>query len=294
MSTMELTLPVGETMISIQGADMYTPVHNIVFDNINFEENCWMLPSKQVGIINHQNYETKFADGSVGMPGAIEGNNMWYVDFTNNKFTRIGMAGLNFHTGIKYCDITGNEFADIAAHALIVGDVTTNANPDPEQYVEHCSITNNYIHEVATEYKGTGALTVGWARHMDVYHNEIANVSYSGMHIGWGWASYAQSGTYMTDLDVSYNFIAETQVDHVYDGGSIYTLGAASKPMTELQHRQTGNYLMNHRNAYSVVYPDEGSTSWHVYENVIDQRDVVAQETDFGDLGTKEKKTYTG
>ncbi|MBQ4086965.1 MAG: S-layer homology domain-containing protein [Clostridia bacterium] len=290
MSTMKLTLPVGETMVSIQGLDMYTPAHNIVFDNINFEENCWMLPGQQNGIINHQNYETKFSDGSVGMPGAIEGNNLWYVKFTNNKFTRIGMAGMNLHTGIKYCDITGNEFSDVAAHALIVGDVTTNANPDPEQYVEHCSITNNYIHDVATEYKGTAALTIGWARHMDVYHNEIANVSYSGMHIGWGWASYAESGTYMTDLDVSYNFIAETQVDHVYDGGSIYTLGAASKPMTELQHRQTGNYLMNHRNGYSLVYPDEGSTSWHVYENVIDQRDVSKYEMDFQDLGVQENK----
>lgn len=278
MSTMKLTIPTGQNMIKFAGAGMKDPIHNIVFDNIRFAESTWIDPTTNKGHTDNQNY-----DGT--MPGVIEGRYAWYIDFTNNEFTRLGASGLNMYNGVKYCNVTGNEFHDISGHAMIIGDMRTSANPgNAAEYTELCSVTNNYVHDVGTDYKGCAAITVGFARDSVFNHNEIANIPYSGYHISWGWGAYDTSGTYVTGLDVSYNHFEEYLNDLQYDGGAIYSLSAAALPLNRLQHRETGNYMLNIRNLGWPVYPDEGSTSWHIYENVIDNKDVPIIETNFRDL----------
>lgn len=278
MSTMKLTIPVGKNMITLAGTGKKDPIHNIVFDNIRFAETAWVDANLNGGYSNNQNF-----DGT--MPGTIESRYAWYVDFTNNEFTRLGASGLNMYSAIKYCDIIGNEFHDISGHAIIIGDMRTNANPaNAADYVELCNVTNNYVHDVATDYRCAAAITVGWARDMTLNHNEIANIPYSGYHIAWGWGSYDTSGTYVTGLDVSYNHFEEYLNELQFDGGAIYSLGSSALPITNLQNRETGNYFLNVRNFGWAVYPDEGSTSWHIYENVIDNKDVSIVECNFRDL----------
>src|SRR5699024_10374805 len=86
---------------------------------------------------------------------------------------------------------------------------------------------NNYIHDVSVDYLSAVGINASVGlKETEIFHNEIYNVNYSGMHIGWGWASYAASGTGTHNLDINYNYVHDTANTYVYDAGSVYLLCA--------------------------------------------------------------------
>ncbi len=287
MSTMELTIPIGEEMITASGADKKNPAHNIVFDNLMLCETGWLWPSEN-GTLGWQNakdyYDKSRPSVALDAPGAITVTNGYYIDFTNNTFTRLGSVALNYCETAKHCDIIGNEFYDISSMAMHIGTVMNNKkglSKTSLDWVENIRVNNNYIHDTGVDYQGTGAISTGWLRDSEICHNEIANTPYSGMHIGWGWHQYDFSGTDMYNVKINNNFIQETQNDRLYDGGAIYTLGAQSVDALENMSEIKNNYMVNHRNQYPFLYPDEGSWGWHMTGNVMDQRDVLVQESNW-------------
>ena len=283
MSTMELTVPVGEQMITAKGSSAKEPIHHITFDNIEFADTGWLAPTKDRYVRSAQN--NMYSGNSIlsVLPGsAVAVENAHYVNFINSKFTRMGIIALTLEKAIKYCNVIGNEFFDIAGSAVFLGSPADPYLPsDPDEYNEYNKVNNNYIHEIATDYQGSAAISTGYPRHSEINHNEIANTSYTGIHVGWGWALHADTGTAIYDLELGYNYIHEIQVDRIYDGGGIYTVCASSFESAENNNRIVGNYFENIRNAYASVYPDEGSTYWHIYNNVTDMRDVPKWEYNF-------------
>ena len=276
-----LTVPQGELLLKAAGTSAKEPVHNIKFNNIEFADTSWLRPTEVGGHADAQNNHIR--EGGDKMPGtALLVENGQYIDFTNSRFTRMGITGLQLLKSIKHCNVIGNEFFDIAGTAVSLGGIQDGANPStPEEFNEYNKVNNNYVHNVATEYMSAAAISAGWPRYSELDHNEIVSVPYSGYHIGYGWASYAETGTAMYDLEVGYNYIHEVNNDRVYDGAPIYTLGASSLESVNLNNRMVGNYIENPRNAYGALYPDEGSTYWHLYDNVIDMTDVDSWEFNF-------------
>lgn len=293
ISTMELTVPIGEELLKAVGSSAREPIHNIKFDNIEFADTGWLRPTTVGGHADAQNNHIR--EGGDKMPGtALLVQNGQYIDFTNNKFTRMGITGLQLLRSIKHCNVIGNEFFDIAGTAVSLGGIEDGANhAAPEEFNEYNKVNNNYVHNVATEYMSAAAISAGWPRYSELNHNEIVSVPYSGYHIGYGWATYAGTGTAMYDLEVGYNYIHENNNDRIYDGAPIYTLGASSLASKDLYNRMVGNYIENPRNAYGALYPDEGSTYWHLYDNVIDMSDVDSWEMNFvEDPYTKDEYTW--
>ncbi len=281
MESMVLTLPMGERIVEVRGDSEAEPVHNLKFDNLIFKENDWKLMYNAPILRTQQNMMT--ADTGLGntldIPAGLDVYYGWYVDVTNCDFTRLGTKGIFFHEGIKYCNIIGNEVYDVAINGINVGEPLVNAlDPEPLKYTEGCNVSNNYVHDIGYDYGIAAAITMGYAKDMKFLHNTITNVPYTGLHIGWGHDSNRATGTYMTNYEIAYNFINETQNAETFDGGSIYTLGAQNKPYDKIQSTIHHNYTKNNRNAYTYLYLDQGTTSTHWYENVVDTRDVYAYE----------------
>ncbi len=105
-----------------------------------------------------------------------------YIDFTNNKFTRMGITGLQLLKSIKHCNVIGNEFFDIAGTAVSLGGINDGANPStPEEFNEYNKVNSNYVHNVATEYMSAAAISAAWPRYTELNHNEIVSVPYSAI-----------------------------------------------------------------------------------------------------------------
>lgn len=283
-STMVATVPVGERMLTLEGT-VDEPIHNITFDDLEFAYTTWMRPSEEIGYNDGQN---NFIDNNLPET-AIMVQRARYIDFTNNKFSKLGAAALQMMYSIQECDVIGNEFADLSGTAVSLGkgpgdDYATEIKPtEYKYYTINNRINNNYIHDVGVDYGSSAAISATWPKYTEINHNEIANVNYSGMHIGYGWGTYAedkeQAGTGLYKVQLCYNYIHDVMNSKLYDGGPIYTLGATGGTY-ESPNLWTNNYFENDRNAYGSVYPDEGSTFWLIENNVIDYNDVDQWEFD--------------
>ncbi|MBQ4087820.1 MAG: hypothetical protein IJC78_06205 [Clostridia bacterium] len=269
METVRVTLPVCEKMIHLAGSTAFAPIRNIEFRGMVFENTTWNVPSDPGGFCcgqnnNYPNGEEKFIAGAVHVENASS------VSFIGCRFARLGMTGLKMIGGLKNCDIIGNEFYDISAGALVVGDVTANTAhnpPDEAYYVENIRVTDNYMHKIAVDFKGGACLSTGFPRNSVLLNNEIYDTCYSGMHLGWGWNSYSVSVT--QDFTVKANYIHKIMNTDIYDGGGVYFLGRTNGSKAH-PNRFEENYLYDTGNAYGMIYPDNGSTNWDILSNVCD------------------------
>ena len=166
------------------------------------------------------------------------------IEFANCTFQHLGAYAASALDGSQNVTWKGCSFRDVSAGALSLGDVTTASITNAAQWdqgftVEDCVITN-----LPVEYTGATALAAFYVASTTIQHNHIANTSYSGISMGWGWGhEAARRGN---------NHIIKNTIERVLrsplssgdpgrccDGGGIYTLGP--QPGSSLQ----GNYLFH-------------------------------------------------
>lgn len=296
--TLDVVLPITEKLLSVKGSIDKSgngyQVSNISFKNLSFEYSTWDDFEEQGYFRTHQNLRRYIQGQSdshtddVYIPGAVEVLNGKNILFDNCDFKGLGSVGLAFSGGIDGCKAVGNEFTDISASAIMLGDVSTQApkkawsSDAPYNYiqtVQNCEISNNYIHKVATDFNSTAGISVGFPRNTVIRNNEITDVSYSGIHVGWGWADAGgdQYSSIFTDKNATENLVIEKNYihnvlnDRIYDGGAIYTLGNTGAAETKSNKIQK-NYVTDVKGHSAVLYPDEGSCGWTITENVVDTR----------------------
>ena len=162
--------------------------------------------------------------------------------------------------------IEGNELYDIAASGIEIGDDYYKAR-DFRMYPKSICIQNNYIHDIAQDYRGGCGITVMYADGVEILHNYIKEVPYSGMSVGWGWDN--QPPEQHRNFTVSYNII-ENAMQELYDGGLFY-----SPDPVNGNNIIEGNFLIGNERTMSPgsqqngVYFDASSSGWHAKDNVI-------------------------
>lgn len=144
-------------------------------------------------------------------------------------------------------------------------------------------ISNNYITRAATEnMQGIGIL-VYYTLNSVVEHNEIKDMPYTGISVGWGWD---RTPTKLSGNNkINYNRI-DRVMQNVNDGAGIYTLGILYN--SEIK----GNYISNVINDWAGIYLDNGSTGITVENNII----TNAGHSVLTNTGTRDntvKGTYT-
>jgi len=284
LETAYVTMPTLDNSVDIDGADgalvaisgtfldaarneVDTQVTNIRFDGITFADTTWMRPSTGYGVSDAQNNHIR-EHGDILAPGAVTveaANSIW---FTGCTFTRLGINGLQMINGVQDSMIIGNHFYDISGNAINIGDPDTgaaNAHAQGLNIMQNNDILNNFIHNIGVDYGSSAAISVGFAADMDMNHNEIFDIPYSGWHIGYGWSNHFPNNT--KNMRLEYNFIHDNMNAGIFDGGAFYINGNTSgEGYNYIQH----NYVRKQMNAHGALYPDEGATWFNFVENVID------------------------
>ncbi len=287
MTDMVVTLPVGETLVQVASRDPENPVRNLTFDNIEFAETSWMRPSENGGLNMSQNLSLGGAEELV--KHAVLFLHARHINFTNNKLTRLGGAGLVVSGGIQHFNVMGNEFFDISAGGVTFGVPNPFYSSDGLIYRDNQlpekqslwnawnQIHNNFFYGCAVEYEPAVPLSMSFPRHSSVRYNYFGTTPYSAIHGGWHWGGLHISGSNNYDFDISHNYFTETLNGRLYDGACIYWLGSNNNDALveeEDYSRIYRNYFENPRNGYGAFYPDDGSRGWMVEENVTDLSDV--------------------
>ena len=198
---------------------------------------------------------------------------MWLIDFERCRFEHLGSTGLDYEEAVQGGVVRGCLFRDIAGNGLVVGSFSPAAHEthlpyDPVDLREVCAhqqISNCYFTEVGNEDWGCLAITAGYVKDINIEHNEICEVPYSGISLGWGWT---QTVNCMRNNRVHANLIHH-YAKHMYDVAGVYTLGSQPKSyVTEnCVHSIYKPSYVHDPNHWFYLYTDEGSSFITVRDN---------------------------
>jgi hypothetical protein len=277
MNTAEVIVPVLEKLISVGGTSS-TPAKNILFKDLIFAYATWLRPNTKEGYAHIQAdytitgidpitgsyyaslYDVTPPDAYTKNPGNIEINYGQNIIFSRNYFLHLGAVGISLGHGTKNNMIVGNHFSDISAAAITLGEADNAKTTDNAEIVDGNQITNNYIHDVAAEYQGSVGLQAVYTQNTLISRNEINDVPYSGISIGWGWGR--SDPTFAKNNLILNNFIHDHCKISV-DCGGIYSL--SSQPGNKIGENVITNGLFES----GGMYLDDGSQYIKVESNVM-------------------------
>ena len=276
-----VVMPVTEKIFTAKGT-YDKPAKNIVFKNINFSDTAWLKPSTERAMDGGQNeLDMKISDTGYLIDGAIEFENAHNIEISDCSFTHMGSIAIKMWGAIQNCNIEENEFYDISASALAIGEVGDTEeiyNPVEEKSIKDITVKNNYIRKYGVDYHSSAAIGLGYLKDSEISHNEICDGMYSGIHYGWGWAN--QIDVITRNLRINNNYIHNVMNKDLYDCGAIYLLGVTGG--INAMNYASGNYLKDVKNSYGAIYPDNGSCYWTFTNNVIDQSEFDSYIKDIG------------
>jgi hypothetical protein len=264
MSLAEVVIPQTQTLIEITGGAVGQEVHNIAFEGLTFAYAGWTRAS-EIGAIGIQAQALVASEGGRDMtPAHVQVNSANDIRFVGCRFEHLGAVGLHLNNNVYHTTVQGNLFHDISDAAVVVGHWNHVYITDPSTQAASYDnlIANNLIQNVGVEYWGAPAITAYYVNNLNIIHNEISNIPYTGISVGWGWASKADSIT-AHDNHVANNLITDL-LQRAKDGGGIYTLG--QQPNTIIEE----NVIRRLERDYACLYPDEGSAYMTFRNNVCD------------------------
>ena len=291
MQEAEVIVPAVETLVRVEGT-LDRPVCHICFEKITFSYTTWMRPSEkghvplQAGMYltdgyridpkMQRNYLNHPLDnqGWLGRPAAaVRVVAARQIDFERCRFEHLGSTGLDYEEAVQGGVVRGCLFRDIAGNGLLVGSFSPAAHEthlpyDPADRREVCTqqhINNCYFTEIGNEDWGCLAIAAGYVGDVNIEHNEISEVPYSGISLGWGWT---QTVNCMRNNRVHANLIHH-YAKHMYDVAGIYTLGSQPKSyVTEnCVHSIYKPGYVHDSNHWFYLYTDEGSSFITVRDN---------------------------
>jgi len=274
-----------QSLITLNGTQS-APVQHLVFQGLTFTYTGWLQPSQSLGMADAQanlmfasldvvqhwtssQFVTPnggatwngipYGSGSVKMPGAVEAHAAVNVQFLTNTFTHLGGAGLDMDGGSQNDAITDNVFEDISGNGLQFGSVSTPNPSSSAQDDGNTTINDNTVSNVNVEYQGGVGIFLGYVFNTVVTHNDVSNVPYSGISLGWGWGSLDTLPSEDKGNVISDNYVHSVMQSR-QDGGCIYILGP--QPNGSI----TGNFCSG--SPWHGIYLDQGTTGESVTTNV--------------------------
>ena len=284
------TYPVLETLIEVVGTADH-PVHDITIKGITFSHTTWMRPSQkghvplQAGMylteayklrpqIDRPNNHKLDNQGWLGRAdAAIEVSYAENVSFDSCRFEHLGGSGLDYIIGCKGGKVSNCRFNDIAMNGLVIGSFSpegleTHLPYRPEDTREVCNgqtIEQSEFCDIANDDWGCVAIAAGYVSDINIEHNTIHDVSYTGISLGWGWN---RDSVCMKDNKVHANLIYN-YAQHMYDCAGIYTLG--NQPGTVISENVVRDIAkpsyVHDPNHWFYLYTDEGSSNITVRDN---------------------------
>lgn len=289
MLNAEVTVPTLETLMTVNGT-LERPVTHIRFQNLSFEHTSWMRPSYQGHVTLQGGFHLldAYKLHEPGLPEKAElENQAWiarpeaaiqvkcgtHIDFNNCTFQHLAATGVDYERAVSNSVIENCRFTDIGGTGLLVGafpdgGFETHVPYKPfheRELCSHITIRNNLISEVTNEDWGCVGIGAGYVKNINIQHNEVCHVNYSGICVGWGW-TLLESGMGGNRIEANY---VHHFARRLYDAGGLYTLSnqpGSTMRNNRIEHLVDAPYATNDRVFY--IYFDEATDGYTVENNL--------------------------
>lgn len=291
MTKADVEVPALETLMMVNGTPDET-VKDITFKGVTFSYSTWMRPSfkghapLQAGMYMTEAYKLKPKmerpngdhkldnQGWVGTPAAaIAIGCSEDIVFNHCVFEHLASTAVDYGEYTKGGGIENCTLKDIGGNGIIAGTVGGEFFEAHKLYLPkdtaiictNLAIRNNLLTDIANEDWGCTAICAGYVKGIKILNNEISEVSYTGISLGWGWN---QQSCAMKNNLVTGNLIYHYAL-HMYDTAGIYTLG--NQPgtfITDNVVRDIGKPSYVHDpDHWFYLYTDEGSSNITLRDN---------------------------
>ncbi|WP_158265156.1 right-handed parallel beta-helix repeat-containing protein [Blastopirellula marina] len=266
--------PFAEQLLIVRGTESQ-PVCGVHFQGVEFQHAAWSLPSE--GYASSQATMHEVRDGSARsksrdiMPAAILFELAKECSISDGRIANIGCSGVWLGSRTKECRIERCVIENVSGNGINIGE-DRNRRVDgkswdeaaPEQIARGNRVANCVVRRCGRQFFGSIGVWVAFAAETEVTHNEITDLPYTGVSVGWLWNP--------TPTPVEKNLVVDNHIHHVMqklsDGGGIYTLGR--QPGTRLAGNRIHDVPLNAGRAESNgMFLDEGSDQITIEGNLI-------------------------
>jgi len=258
----EITVPWLTSLLRVEG-EAGRPVRCLEFRNLTFTGSDFQVPAAgfmpgQAGMTAPPNAMYR----AESMPAAITFRYAEGCGLSSCRLLSPGGAGVSLERGCRSCSVAGCTIDGAGGNGIQVGG--PHPFPPPGDLVSEIGITHNVIRRCGALAHGSVGIWVGIASHAMIMHNDLYDLPYSGISVGWDWS---HRDTAACRNEVIGNHIHDV-LQLLADGGGVYTLG--KQPDSEL----VGNLIHDAARRSGVapvngIFMDQGSEGWLIENNIV-------------------------
>jgi hypothetical protein len=268
MSTAECIVPTLTQWVVVTGTATQ-PVKVLRFENLSFQYTAYLMPDGGEEPVQ----------AAASAQAAMRFDFVRNVSISNCELLHTGSYALWFNRECHYNTISHCYIADLGAGGIKVGE--NFLRTDGRAVSSHNVIDNNIITSSGHELPCGVGIAILNASDNQVTHNEISDLLYSGISVGWTWGynkataeeakknpSLLTKRSPAINNTISYNHVHHIGWGELSDMGAVYTLGES--PGTKV----TNNWIHDVW-AYDYggwgLYTDEGSTGVEMSSNLVER-----------------------